>query len=150
MIIGAAVRPVLEPPCPASAGRICAGAFWKKTVWQIGGVRARAGWIWVVECRGGVWCVCVFLFFHFSSTQPPQPRWRPLQPRQPRQAGTHHTPPLHSTTQIHFPKRSRANPACAGWARRLQDWATSCWRLLKHFIILLNWKKRNPTGKHFY
>ena len=41
----AAGSPDCAPESPASAGGICAGAFYKKTAWQIGGVRASAEWI---------------------------------------------------------------------------------------------------------
>ena len=82
----AAVGPEKEPLSWASAGGICTGAFWKKTAWQIGGVRACARCEWVV-CVGG-------LFFQILHSL--QPRQRPPpRPQQPasldRQAQSTHT-----------------------------------------------------------
>ena len=130
----AAGGPGLEPPSPASAGRNCAGVFCVWPAWRISGVRARAR------------------FFIFPNP-PLQPRRRPPPPPRPHQPTSlgagRHTPPthtLHSLTasacphltnlpRCLFHKRSRAIPACAGWGRWVQHWATSCFTFL--FIVEL-------------
>ena len=116
---------MLAPRRPARAGRNCAGAFVLQTrQWD-----RRGEWF------AGARSVCVWLYFPKSSTPALQAYSTTASPtRQPADSTHTHTHTARArkphSTPIPLPrlehKRSRAIPACAGWALCHKYWATSC------------------------